>query len=349
MEKIRLGRTEMMVSRLGFGGIPIQRISEDEAVAVVRGCLELGINFIDTANGYTTSEERIGKAVSGQRQNVIIATKSFARTREEMEAHLKMSLERLGVDYIDLYQFHNVSDARTLDMILAPDGAMSVLEKAKKAGRVRHIGITSHQMDTAKQAVQSDRFETIMFAFNFIASEAAEELLPLARKHDVGFIVMKPLAGGMVSNATVAFKYLSRFPDVVPIPGIEKKSQMEEIIKAMEGAGRMTGAERREMQRIKDELGPRFCHHCDYCQPCTQEIPISMVMDVKSIFKNMTPEQVFGEEGIARVMEKAATCSECGDCETRCPYELPVREIIAEQVAFYQEEKKKYQQRQASG
>ncbi|MFC1957280.1 aldo/keto reductase [Chloroflexota bacterium] len=236
METLRLGKTGMMVSRLGFGGIPIQRVSEDEAVAVVRRCLELGINYIDTANAYTTSEERIGKAISGRRQDVFLATKSGAQTHKSLESHLKLSLEHFGVEYIDLYQFHGIDDLKTLDIILDPDnGLIGIVEEAKKAGVVKHIGITSHSMQIAKEAVKSDRFETIMFPLNFIASEAAGELLPLAREHDVGFIAMKPLAGGKIDNIPLAFKYLFQFPDIIPIPGIEKIEEIEEIVQILEG------------------------------------------------------------------------------------------------------------------
>src|SRR4030043_1214861 len=262
----------MLVSRLGFGGIPIQRLNEDEAVAVVKKCLDLGITFLDTANAYTTSEERIGKAVAGQREGLVIATKSLSRKREGVEKHLKLSLERLKVEYIDLYQFHGISDFNSLDMILASDGPISVVEKARDMGLVKHIGITSHQMDVAKKAVASGRFETIMFPFNFVTSEAADELLPLARKHDVGFIVMKPLAGGMIANARIAFKYLLQFPDIVTICGIEKVPEIEEIVKILEGPKTITAAELKQMEKLKEELGTRFCHRCDYCQPCSEGI-----------------------------------------------------------------------------
>ena len=344
METIRLGKTEMMVSKLGFGGIPIQRLSDDEAVAVVRRCLDLGITFLDTANGYTTSEERIGKAIKGRREGIIIATKSGARTREGVEEHLKLSLERLGVDYIDLYQFHGVSDSKALDMVLDPNGPMAVVEEAKRAGVVKHIGITSHSMEVSKEAVKSDRFETIMFPFNFIACEPADQLLPLTREHDVGFIAMKPLAGGMLDNVTIAFKYLFQFPDLVPIPGIERIHEIEEIAQLLEGPRQMTEAEQQEMQRLRDELGTRFCRRCDYCQPCTEEIRISMVMTSSSFFKRMPPERFFSGF-ISDGLEKAANCTECGECEDRCPYNLPIREMMSEQVKWYQEEKKKYNEK----
>jgi predicted aldo/keto reductase-like oxidoreductase len=341
MEKLRLGRTGMMVSKLGFGGIPIQRLSDEEAVAVVKRCVELGITFLDTANAYTTSEARIGQAIKGQRETLIIATKTQARNREGVEAHLKLSLQHLGTDYIDLYQFHGVSDFKNLDMVLEPNGPMAVAQEAKKAGMVRHIGITSHSMDVAKKAVQSDLFETIMFPFNFITDEAAEELLPLARKHDVGFIAMKPMAGGMVDNATIAFKYLFQFPDVVPIPGIEKIREIEEIVGILKKSPKMTAAELREMQRLRQELGARFCHRCDYCQPCAVEIPISTVLSSRSFAKRLPPERFFSG-WIGAGIDRAAECTECGDCETRCPYHLPIREMLAEHVKWYQAEKKRY-------
>ena len=343
MEKIRLGKTGMMVSRLGFGGIPIQRLSEDGAVAVVRECIDLGINYIDTANGYTTSEERIGKAIAGRRDGLILATKTHARDRGGIERDLGLSLTRLGVDAIDLYQFHQVGDFKSLEMVLDPDGPMAVLEEAKRSGKIKHIGITSHSMDVAKEAVKSDRFETIMFPFNFITTEAADELLLLAREHDVGFIAMKPLGGGMLGNATLAFKYLLEYPDVVPIPGIEKASEMEEIVRIIEGSREMTEAEAQEMARLRDELGTRFCRRCDYCQPCTEEIAISTVMISDSFRKRFPPERFFTGR-IDDAMEKAAGCSECGDCEERCPYELPIREILAERVEWYEKEKRKYEE-----
>jgi len=270
MDKIRLGRTEMMVSRLGFGGIPIQRISEDEAMTVVQRCLNLGITFFDTANAYTTSEERIGKAIKGRRGEVIIATKSDSESREVVEKHLNMSLEHLGIEYIDLYQFHNVSNFKSLEIVLDPKGPMALLKEAKKAGVIKHIGVTSHQIDVAKEAVKSDHFETLMFPFNFITCEAADELLPLCHKHDVGFIAMKPLAGGMLDNVTIAFKYLFQFPDVLPIPGIEKPYEIEEIDQVLQESWDVSDSERSEMQKMRDERGNKFCRRCDYCQPCTQ-------------------------------------------------------------------------------
>ena len=337
----------MMITRLGFGSIPIQRASEDEAIAVIRRCLELGITFIDTANAYTTSEERIGKVISGRREGLILATKSQSRTSEGIARHLQQSLKQLGVESIDLYQFHGVSDFDAYAKILDPDGPMAVVQEAKRAGVVKHIGVTSHSIDVAKELVKSGRFETIMFPFNFIAYEPAEELLSLARERDIGFIAMKPLAGGMLDNVTVALKYLLQFPDVAPILGVEKVHEIEEATRVLEGPQALTAAEQKEMERLRQELGKTFCRRCDYCQPCTEGIPISTVMTFPSLAKRLPPQRLFSGHW-AEVIEKAANCNQCGECEERCPYGLPIREIVEENFNLYQAGKRRYQEQEAS-
>jgi uncharacterized protein len=343
MRKLRLGKTGLMVTQLGFGGIPIQRLNEKDAVAVVARCLDLGINFIDTANAYSTSEERIGKAIAGRKEGLILATKSTSRSPEVIIKHLDQSLKMLGVDCIDLYQFHNVSDAKSLEIVLAPQGPRAELEKAKKAGKIRHIGVTCHQIDTAKKAVASDQFETVMFPFNFVTSEALDELIPLARAHDVGFITMKPLAGGMISNARIAFKYLFQFPDIVSIPGIEKVEEIEEIAGLLGSDPHLTAADKREMEQLKQQLGTRFCHRCDYCQPCKESIAISTVMIFPSLAARLPDEHIYsGFWG--SLVEKAAGCSLCGECEERCPYHLPIREMLDEHVQAYMKRKKIYEE-----
>jgi len=347
MEKIRLGRTEMMVSGLGFGGIPIQRVSEEEAIAVVRKCLELGINFLDTAYRYTTSEEKIGKAIKGKREGLFLASKSFASTREEMEKHIESSLESLDVDYIDLYQFHHVSDAKTLETVLDPDGPRGAIEDAMRAGLVKHMGVTSHQIDIAKDTVKTGLFETIMFPLNFMSYEGREELLPLCKEHDVGFIAMKPLAGGMVDNATIAIKYLLQFPDIVIIPGIERVPEIEEIARVFQGPKEMTAGEKREMERIRQELGSRFCRRCDYCQPCQAEIPISDVMSFPSLAKRMPPVRIYTGK-FTESYVKVEECTDCGECEERCPYNLPIRDMMKEHVKMHQAGKREYEKQLAS-
>ena len=328
MDKVRLGRTNLMVSRIGFGGIPIQRCTEDDAIAVVKRCLDLGITYIDTANSYTTSEGRIGKAIMGRnRKELIIATKSGARNCEGVKTHLANSLKMLGTDYIDLYQFHGVNDMNNLDMVLDLKGPISVIEKAMKDGIIKHLGISSHNSDVAIKAVQTDRFETLMFPFNFVTSEPVADLIPLCRQHDIGFIAMKPLAGGMLDNATLAFKYLLQFPDVVPLVGIEQTHEIDEITGLLGKSWKLTVTEKRQLNKMKKEMGSKFCRRCDYCQPCTAGIPISNVMNYPSFMKRMPPERVFSTV-LEPVMEKVYDCQDCGECEERCPFKLPIRTIM---------------------
>ncbi|MDD4860227.1 MAG: aldo/keto reductase [Dehalococcoidales bacterium] len=342
MDKIRLGRTNLMVTRLGFGGIPIQRDTEEEAIAVVKRCLEHGINYLDTANGYTNSEERIGKAIQGRpRKDIVLATKTQARDREGVEKHLKLSLKHMQVDYIDVYQFHNISDKKGMDAILAPGGPLDTARDAQKAGLIRHIGITSHNWDVAKQLVATDHFSTIMVPFNFVTREPADDLLPLARKHDVGFIAMKPLNGGALDNINIAFKFFLQFPDVITIPGIEKPHEIDEIIKVINGPAELTRAEREEMERIRSTMGNRFCRRCDYCQPCNAGIPISVVMSSFTFERRLPPESLL-TGWFHDAITKAKDCIECGECETRCPYHLPIRDMIQEQLQWYREFCKKY-------
>jgi predicted aldo/keto reductase-like oxidoreductase len=344
MKKVRLGKTNLMVSEIGLGGIPLPRVPEEQAVAVVHRCLNLGINFIDTANVYTTSEERIGKALAGRRDGLVLATKTLMRTHSEIEEQLDLSLQRLGVGNIDLYQFHNVSDTETLDLIVRPGGLLTVFDKAKRDGRINHIGITCHQIDVAIQAVKMDCFETMMFPFNFITNEAIHELLPLAREHDVGFIVMKPLAGGMLKDVAIAFKYLFQFEDIVPIPGIAKIEEIDEIVHYLHHSPTLEPEEIEEMEKTKQELGTKFCRRCDYCQPCSEDIPISDVMNYKSLAKSLPRERLFISPVMLDIINKAAQCTRCGECEERCPYHLSIRDIIAENVSWYEAQKRAYEE-----
>jgi len=338
VDRVRLGKTGLMVSAVGLGGIPIQRCKEEEATKVVRRCLDLGVNFIDTANGYGNSEERIGRAIAGRPEGLILATKSHAREGSEVRQHLELSLRRLRVDYIDLYQLHNVSNSGDFEKSLAPGGPLDVVREAQAAGQVGHIGITCHSMEVALEATQSGFFETMMFPFNFISDEATEKLIPLGRERDVGFIVMKPMGGGLLENATIAFKYLRQFPDAVPIVGIERLEEIEEITAIMEGDPQMTPAEEAEMERLRAELGTRFCRRCGYCQPCPEGVPIQMIMTLESMMKRFPPEGFFPKWG-TEIVPQAENCVQCGECEEKCPYHLPIREMMEEHLALFHNQK----------
>ena len=334
MKKVRLGRTNLEVSQIGFGGIPIQRLTEAEAIHVVQRALDLGVTLIDTANGYSTSEERIGAAMAGRRDRVVVATKSGASDKAAALEHLELSLRRLDTDYIDLWQFHGINSQEKYERIVGPDGAMEAFQMALQAGKVRHIGFSSHSMDMALKLVPTGHFETVQFPFNFVTSEPADSLLPLARQHDLGFIAMKPLAGGLLDKANLAFKYLLQFEGIVPDPGIETAAEIEEIVEIINGPWAFTPAEQAELQQMREDLGTRFCRRCQYCQPCPQDISIHTVLNTRSFWKRMPPERFFGER-TAQTTEKAEECQQCGECEAKCPYNLPIREMLSENVGFY--------------
>jgi uncharacterized protein len=346
MQTMTLGRTGLEISRVGFGAIPIQRLNDEDAIAVIRRCLELGVTYLDTANAYSTSEGRIGRALEGWGGKVVLSTKSQSRTAEGVSAHLEQSLQMMKVDAIDLYQFHNVSTFPDYEKVLAPGGPYDAVQKAIRDGKVKHVGITSHQIDVAKEAVKSDRFETIMYPFNFIVHEPGEELLALAKQHDVGFIAMKPFAGGMIDNAKLAIKYLLQFPEVVPIPGIERLEEIDEVVDIVESSWELTAEEQADVERMRKETGHRFCRRCDYCQPCTTGIPISVVMSFPTMVKRMPPQNVI-TGWIADAVEKAAGCIKCGKCEERCPYHLPIQEMLSENVEQYRRLKAEWQASQA--
>jgi uncharacterized protein len=338
MEKIRLGKTNLMCSRIGFGGIPIQRVSEEEAIAVVRHCLDKGINFIDTATNYSTSEERIGKAIKGyRREDILIATKSHSRPPQDLRKDLELSLRRMGIDTIDLYQFHDVRDGEDTEQILKPGGTLEAVEQAKKEGLVRHIGVCAHRLQAAIPLAKTGRFETMQFPFNYITDEAKEELLPLCREMDIGFIVMKPLSGGVLPNAALGFKFLLQYPDILPIPGIQSIAEIDEIV-AIEKSSRLTAGELEEIERLRKELGKQFCRRCDYCQPCAVDINISDIMYSHTIWKRQPLQKIF-TGFFGRQLEQVKDCIDCGECETRCPFDLPIREIMARNYDLYLEQK----------
>lgn len=336
MREINLGNTGLSFSAVGFGGIPIQRLSEQKAVEVVVRCLELGVTFLDTANAYTTSEERIGKAIAGRREDLVLATKTQARDADGAKEHLALSLERLGIETIDLYQFHCVSTDEDYQKVVASGGPLDLVREAQASGKVNHIGLTSHSMEIALKAVRSGHFETIMFPFNFITSEAAEELIPLSLERDVGFIAMKPMAGGALEEANLAFKYLRQFPQILPIPGIERTEEMEEIVAIMERPAELTSDEQAAMERMRSELGNRFCRRCGYCEPCPNGVPTQALMILDSMIKRFPLAVV--SANYATALDAAESCTACGECEEKCPYGLPIREMIQEHVELLQRE-----------
>jgi len=341
MKTAKLGKTGLEVSRVEMGGIPLTRPTEDEAIKVIRRALDLDVNFIDTAYSYGDgmSEERIGKAIAGRREQVIIATKGGGRDKGVTPKSIEVSLERLNTDYIDLWQFHGISTFETLEWVLER-GPMEEAQKALRTGKVRHIGLSSHSLEVALKAVSSGHFETVQFPLNFVSNEAADELVPLAREHDVGFIAMKPFTGGRIKDANLAIKYLLQFDHVVPGPGIEKVEEIEEIeeIVAIVNSEQWEpkDRERREMEQIRARVGPRFCRQCAHCMPCPQGVHICGVLCLSILWDLWPPDWFFSWDYVRHAVESAQNCVECGECEEKCPYNLPIREMIVENIEFYE-------------
>jgi len=334
MERVRFGKTGLMVSKIAFGGIPIQRLGEREAADVVRGVIDLDINFIDTAQNYTTSEERIGLAIRGiPRDALVIATKTFARDKKGLLDSLDKSLKRLGTDYIDIYQHHNIMTMDEYDVIMGEDGAYEGMTEAIRAGKVRYPAFSSHRPEVAVKIMRDGHFAAVQLPFNYIDDAAAKEAIPLAKELDMGFLSMKPFGGGMLGDANLSMKYLAQFDSIVPDPGIEKLSQMEEIIRIVESGEKFSEADADAVARMKEELGASWCHRCDYCQPCPQGISIWSVLTVESFSKRIPLAQLRAAHGVN--MEKARTCIKCRECVGRCPYGLSIPELITERLAFW--------------
>ena len=336
MEYTNLGNTGLKVSRLGFGGIPIQRITQEEATALIHKLPEYGINYIDTARGYTVSEEYLGIAMEGIRDKFVLATKSMARTREAMEKDIETSLKNLRTDHIDLYQVHNAPPAQ-MKIVTGEGGALEALLEAKAAGKIGHIGITAHEIGTFEMGLEMDWVETIMFPYNFVELQAADLIRKCAEKGK-GFICMKPLAGGAIENATLAMRFIASNKDItVNIPGMANEDELKQNVAAACDPAPLSEDDLKEVQNIRDTLGNQFCRRCNYCQPCTMGINISFCFTINGYLTRYgLKDWAIGRyKGMA--VEPNA-CIECGMCESRCPYHLPIIEMLKDVYSNFQKE-----------
>jgi uncharacterized protein len=326
MKYFNLGKTGMNVSEVGFGGIPIIRLQTDDAVKVLRHAYDKGINFYDTANMYHDSEAKIGEALSPVRDKIFIASKTIKRDAKGLRDHLENSLRKLKTDYIDLYQFHQVANETEWEKITKEGGAWEEALRAKKEGKIRFIGASSHNLPTAIKLTKTGLLSTIQFAFNFIEPDAEDELHPYARENGIGILIMKPFAGGMIDNASVTFKYLRQFPGILPIPGFDSIKAIDEILSFYEQPNEVTDSDREIMERYRQELGTVFCRRCEYCQPCPQGVVITPAMGYPVVAKRMSPQVSVEFSKLA--MESVLKCTECGLCIEKCPYELPIPELL---------------------
>jgi predicted aldo/keto reductase-like oxidoreductase len=331
LKNILLGNTGYKVSRIGFGGIPISRLEYNEAIEVVRGCINMGVNFIDTAVAYGDSEMKIGEAVSDC--DVILATKSQSRDATGIEKDVKASLSRLKVDFIHLYQLHGVNNTESLNSVMAKGGALEALKKMKRKGCIGAIGITGHRADVLVDALKTGEFETVQVPYNFIETEPEKDLFPLARRIGIGIIAMKPFGGGVLENANLSIKYILKHKNIVPIPGIRKIEEMRENCSIADGHIALSAFEKKQILKISKELGKNFCRRCGYCMPCPQDIQIVRAMNSRLFIKRLGVKSFIDRQS-SEFVERIKTCTKCGQCESRCPYNLPIRSIIAKSAEY---------------
>lgn len=326
MDYVTLGKTGLKISRMGFGGIPIQRIDAQGTKELIHKMADAGVNYIDTARGYTVSEEYLGYALEGVRDKFVLATKSMARTKDAMAADIEKSLGNLRTEYIDLYQVHNPS-MEQLEQVMGEGGALEALKEAQAAGKIGHIGLTAHSAAVFERALELGWVETIMFPYNIVESQG-EELIARCKEKNIGFIAMKPLAGGAIENASLAIRYICANDNVtVVIPGMAEEKELEQNLRACLDASPLSEEERKEIAGIREQLGSNFCRRCNYCAPCTAGINIPSVF----LFAGYLERYDLGDWARDRynsLAVKASACVECGECETRCPYHLPIREML---------------------
>jgi len=330
MVRVRLGRTGLEVSRIAFGGIPIQRLSRAEGIRLVQAVLDEGVNFIDTARAYGQSEELIGEVLHGRaREGVVLASKSQALDKDSFLSGLEESLRRLKTDYIDVFQHHNISSKDKMDKAMGPGGAFEGMVQAIRQGKVRFPAFSSHILSVAAEMIKTNHFDAVQIPFNFVDHQAFDEVIPLARERRMGIIAMKPLGGGLLDDARLCFRFLAQFPDIVPDPGIERIEELREILGVMNAGGGLTKEEDRSIEEYRRALGKTWCHRCDYCQPCPEGIPISMVLAAKSFARRMPFDAAVSF--VREPFRKAEGCTECQTCVERCPYGLEIPALLKNQ------------------
>ena len=333
MKKVRLGKTELMVTKTSFGALPIQRISKAEAVKLIRKAYENGINYFDTANAYTDSEEKLGEALKGVRENVIISTKSGGSDKKTVMQHIENSLKMLRTDYIDLFQFHNPA---TLPDINDPDGPFAAALEAKEKGYIRHIGITNHRLSVAHQAIDSGWFETLQFPFCYLATDVDTQLVSDCVKADMGFIAMKGLSGGLLNNAEACFAFMQQHEHVVPIWGIQHEWELDQWLELDKKGASMTDEIKAVIEKDRKELIGNFCRSCGYCLPCPAGIEIPNAARMAQLLRR-SPYQPYMTDEWYQKMHKIENCLHCNACKSRCPYGLDTPSLLQLMLKDYDE------------
>ena len=327
--KMRLGKTNLEVNKNGFGALPIQRCDMQLAVEILKKAYENGINFYDTAHFYTDSEEKMGNAFEDiPRENLLLASKTAAETPEVFWSDLETSLKSLKTDYLDLYQFHNISFVPGEN-----DEVYQAMLEAKEKGMVKHIGITTHKITFAHEAVESGLYETLQYPFSYLSGDEEIELVKKCEEHDVGFIAMKAMGGGLITNSKASFAFLNQFDNVLPIWGIQKISELDEFLSYDENTV-LDDDLKSEIEKDKEELGVDFCRGCGYCMPCPEGIKISTCARMSLWVRRFPTEPHLSEEW-QKTMAETENCIECYACVDKCPYELDIPRLLKENYEDY--------------
>ncbi|MCL2408126.1 MAG: aldo/keto reductase [Oscillospiraceae bacterium] len=328
MDYVTLGSTGITVNKNGFGALPIQRLGVEEAGFLLKKAYDNGIAFFDTARGYTDSEKKIGLALSGVRDKIVIATKTMPQNVDMFWEHLSTSLTLLKTDYIDIYQFHNPS--------FCPkpgdgSGLYEAMLQAKEQGKIRHIGITNHRMDVAREAAESGLYETLQFPISYLASDEEAEFIRMCEARNMGVLAMKALSGGLITNSAAAYAYLMQFPATIPIWGIQRENELDEFISYQTAPPLFNDEMRRVIENDVQELSGDFCRGCGYCMPCPANIMIPMCARMSLLIKR-APESMWGAPEWKENMRRIEDCIDCGHCKAHCPYGLDVPNLLRENL-----------------
>jgi predicted aldo/keto reductase-like oxidoreductase len=332
MDKVTLGSTGITVCKNGFGALPIQRVTKDEAVRIIRKAFQGGIQFFDTAIKYTDSEEKLGLALEGIRDMVYLASKTPAKNAEEFWNDLNTTLTRLKTDYLDIFQFHNPA--------FCPKpgdgtGLYEAMLEAKAQGKIRHIGISNHRLLVAKEVIESGLYETLQFPFSYISGKQEIELVNMCKQRNMGFIAMKGLSGGLLTNYKACYAFEAQFDNVLPIWGIQSEAELDQWLSCIDNPPRMTEEMKAIIEKDRAELAGDFCRGCGYCAPCTVGIKINECARMSQLIRRSPSKRLLEQETIDK-MRKVNECIECGVCMTRCPYELKIPELLRKNLEDYE-------------
>lgn len=330
---VTLGSTGITVNKNGFGALPVQRVSKEDGAALLRKAYEKGITFFDTARAYSDSEEKIGLALHDVRSHIYIATKTMADTAEGFWKDLETSLSLLKTDYIDIYQFHNPS--------FCPkpgdgSGLYEAMSKAKEQGTIRHIGITNHRLAVAREAIESGLYETLQFPFCYLSTEKDVELVQSCKDHNMGFIAMKSLSGGLITNSAAAYAFADQYDNVLPIWGIQKEQELDEFLSYIDNPPVMTPELKNLIETDRAQLSGSFCRGCGYCMPCPVGIEINNCARMSLLLRRSPSAPYFTPEWQEK-MRKIEDCRHCDACKKKCPYGLDTPELLKQNYEDYKE------------